>query len=114
MPTIKQRNSLAANATANPLVGSQYEYLPWPAKIEAAILVDTGGEVEATMFSGSDVLLERATVDEKAAAEAIQYPYDVSVTDVAGAGERIGINLRETAGAVGPTLVRTQVWITPL
>lgn len=114
MPTIKRSSSLAANGTDNPLVGSQYEYLPWPARIEAAILTAPGGLVEATMFSGSDVLLERATVDEKAATEPVQYPYDVTVTDIAAAGERIGISLRETAGAVGPTIVRTVLWITPL
>ena len=66
MPTIKVTSSLGANESANPLVGSQYEYLPFNALVQAAVLADTGGEVEATMFSGSDVILQNAPLDVKA------------------------------------------------
>ena len=38
MPTIRRTTVLAANATANPLQGSQYEYLPFNAMVEIAIL----------------------------------------------------------------------------
>lgn len=114
MPTIKRTSSLAANATANPLVGSQYEYLPFDALVQAAVRVGTAGAVRASMFSGTDVLLEDAEVDELAATTPIRFPDDYDIQDVAAAGERIGITLRETAGALGPTLVRTVVRITPL
>lgn len=114
MPTIKVTSSLGANEAANPLVGSQYEYLPFNALVQAAILVDTGGEVEATMFSGSDVILQNAPLDEKAATLPVTFPEDYQIQDTALQGERLGLTIRETAGAVGPTLVRTVVRITPL
>lgn len=114
MPTIKRTSSLAANASANPLVGSQYEYLPFDAVVQAAVIVEPGGAVEASMFSGSDVLLENAPLDEKPATEPITFPDDYDIQDVAAAGERLGLTIRETAGAIGPTTVRTVVRITPL
>lgn len=116
MPTIKRTTPLAANGSANPLVGSQYEFLPFDAAIEVAILHDgagtPAGEVEATMFSGSDVLLENAQIDTKAATDPIVHPDDFMIVDVAAAGERLGLTIRETAG--GAPTVRTVVRITPL
>jgi len=113
MPTIKTETVLLASEKANPLTGSQYEYLPWPARIEVAILADATDEVEATFFSGSDVLLENAELDTRPIAEAIQYPWDYDIEDVAAAGERLGLTIRETSG-VAPAIVRTRVRITPL
>lgn len=112
MPTIKRRTDLAANGVANPLVGSQYEYLPFDALVEIAILADTGDQVSASVFSGSDVLLQNEQVDEKALAEPVVYPDDYFIQDVAAQGERLGLTLQETAGAI--SIVRTVVRITPL
>lgn len=112
MPTIKATTALAANAQANPLVGSQYEYLPWPAKVDFAILADTGGVVEANVQSGSDILMQNTQIDEKALGTPISSRDDIVVTDIAAPGERLGVHIREVAGAA--TTVRTQVWITPL
>jgi len=112
MPTIKRKTALAIGATANPLTGSQYEYLPWPARIEAAILSDSGDDVSATFFSGSDVLLEDSELDEKALIDAIQYPWDYDIEDVAAAGERLGLTIRNNG--VAAAVVRTVIRITPL
>lgn len=113
MPTIKRTTVLAAGAVAQPLTGSQYEYLPFDALIEASILNDDNTDpVEATMFSGSDVLLENSLIDEKALTESVRYPDDYDVQDVAAAGERIGITIRNTGA--NPATVRTTVRITPL
>lgn len=114
MPTIKRSTVLAANGVANPLQGSQYEYLPFDALIQAAIRVGATETAVATMFSGSDLLLEESPIDEKAATEPIVFPEDYDIQDVAAAGERIGLTVRETAGAVGGATVRTVVRITPL
>ncbi|NIR59538.1 MAG: hypothetical protein GWO02_08455 [Gammaproteobacteria bacterium] len=114
MPTIKRETSLGANASANPLAGSQYEFLPFDAAIQFAAFVAPNGAVEATLFSGTDVLLEGSPLDEKALTEPIKINEDELVRDVAAAGERIGYTIRETAGAVGPTVVRTVLVITPL
>lgn len=113
MPTIKRETGLAPLSTANPLSGSQYEYLPWPARIEIAILADTGDDVEATFFSGSDVLLENASIDDRALNEPIQYPWDYDIEDVAAAGERLGLIVRNLSATIS-AVVRTRVRITPL
>jgi hypothetical protein len=112
MPTIKVTSNLAANGVANPLTGSQYEYLPWPALIEAAILADAGDAINADFFSGSDVVMQNSPLDNKAVTAAIVYPDDFLVQDVAGAGERLGLTLRETAGAAA--IARTVIRITRL
>lgn len=112
MPTIKRRTALAANATVSPLVGSQYEYLPFDALVQFAILADAGDSVNASVFSGSDVLLQNELVDNLALATPIQFPENYEIEDVAAAGERLGIQLTETAGL--PATVRTIVRITPL
>lgn len=114
MPTIKRTTALGANEEATPLSGSQYEYLPWPALIEAAVIVEPGGAVDADFFSGSDVVLQSAPLDEKALTAPLTYPDDYQVQDVANGGERLGLTIRETAGAAGPTTVRTVVRITRL
>lgn len=112
MPTIQRRSTLAVGATDAPLVGSQYEYLPFDAMVEFAVLADAGGNVNASVYSGSDVLLQDERIFEKAVAEPIQYPWDYGIQDVAAAGERLGVQLsNQGAGAVD---VRTVVRITPL
>jgi hypothetical protein len=112
MPTIKRTTNLAANAAANPLAGSQYEYLPFDALIQAAVLADAGDAVQATFFSGTDVILEDSPLDTLAVATPIQFPEDYDIQDVAAQGERLGLTIREVAGAAA--IVRTVVRITPL
>ena len=51
MPLIKVRTALGANATANPMAGSQYEYLPYAAYIEVGVAADAVG-VLTTVSSG--------------------------------------------------------------
>lgn len=113
MPTIRSRDTVGANGVVNPLVGSQYEYLPFNAQVEIALLANPGDVFEASVFSGSDVLMQNDQIDEKPATEPVQYPWDFTIEDVALQGERLGITLRETAGAAG-SIVRTVVRITPL
>ena len=111
MPLIKTNNAaVAAGATVFPWQGSQYEYLPWDAFIEVALLADAGDTFDGSVFSGSDVLLQNAPIDALGIATPITYPDDYSLSDVAGAGERLGCALTNS-GAVGD--VRTAVRITP-
>lgn len=111
MPTIKRSNTAAANATVTPLVGSQYEYLPFDALVEFAILADAGDAFNASVFSGSDVLMQNEPVDNLAVASPILYPDHYQIQDVAMAGERLGVQLTDTSGAGGT--IRTLVRITP-
>jgi len=112
MPTIKRTRTIAANATDTPLTGSQYEYLPFDALIEIALLGDAGDSFNASVFSGSDVLMQNEPVDLLAVASPILYPDHYQIQDVAAAGERIGMQVTDTSGAGGT--YRTIVRITPL
>lgn len=114
MPTIKRTTTLAPNGVANPLAGSQYEFLPFDAAIRFTAFVDPTQTVEAVLFSGTDVLLEGAELDEKAPGEPIKINEDVLVRDVAAAGERLGYQVREIAGAAGGARVRTVIEIRPI
>lgn len=111
MPTIRATTTnLAANGTAYPLQGNQYEYLPFNAAVEFAIVANATG-ILATVYSGSDVLQQAGAVTVKSTSPV--YPDDFLLTDAAAAGERISVELRETAG-VATTDIETVVKITPL
>jgi len=113
MPMIKTLTVDAAAASVTfPWQGNQYEFLPFDAQIEVALLADTADTFTASVFSGSDVLLQDSQIDNLALAVPITYPDDYSLDDVAGAGERLGCSLNNGTGAVAT--VRTQVRITPL
>jgi len=111
MPTIRvTTTNIAANATAFPLQGNQYEYLPFNAQVEFATVANAVG-IQATVYSGSDVLQQAGACTVKATSPV--YPDDFLLSDVAMAGERISVELRETAG-VATTDIETVVRITPL
>lgn len=111
MPTIRvTTTNLPANGTAYPLQGNQYEYLPFNAQVEFAVVSNAAG-ILATVYSGSDVLQQAGAATVKATSPV--YPDDFLLGDIAMAGERISVELRETAG-VATTDIETVVKITPL
>lgn len=112
MPTIRDRRDIAANATAFPITGSQYEFLPFDALLNFAIKADAGDNINATIHTGTDLLLQNSRVDELAVATPIQFPEDYDVEDAAATQERIGVELEERGGII--VTVRTAVRITPL
>lgn len=109
MPTIRDSRSVAGGATAFPFQGNQYEYLPFAASLEFAIIAAATGVV-ATVYSGSDILQQRSPVTIKTTP--VVYPDDFLITDAAYAGERISVEVQNTTGA--PIVVETLVKITPL
>jgi hypothetical protein len=111
MPLINRRISLLANGTANAVAGDQYEYLPFPASIEIGMSADATG-VLATVFSGSDLLMGEGPVQIGTINVQPKYPDDFQLTDVAAAGDRLSVNLRDTSGVARTVMV--QVRITPL
>lgn len=111
MPVIQKRVALAANGTATPLAGSQYEFLPFDAQIEIAVQADATGVV-ASVFSGSDVLMQEDAVQIGTINVFPKYPDDFYLRDVAAAGERLSINLRDTSGAA--RVVMVAVTLTPI
>jgi len=130
MPTIRVRNGgsaqlLVAGATLFPLQGNQYEYLPFNARVEFAIVgreggtdLDTIGNVRATVFSGSDILQQSGPITDKTATTAqtqnAVYPDDFLLDDVAAAGERLSVQLDIPATTTGDAVFDTVVKITPL
>ena len=113
MPSILvQTTNAAVGATVNPLSNSQYEYLPFDAYCEFAIYADTGDTWTVSVFSGSDVLMQNAPMPILATASPIIYPDHFYLNDVAGAGERLGVQAVNGTGAVAD--FRTLVRITPL
>jgi len=113
MPLIKTLDqAVAVAAQVFPWQGNQYEFLPFDALIEVAILADAGDTFDASVFSGSDVLLQSSPVDALALATPITFPDDYNLSDVAGQGERLGCVLANTSAGVAD--IRTSVKITPL
>jgi hypothetical protein len=112
MPLISDTRSLGANATIdNVLAGSQFEFLPFDAMLQFGI-VGAGalGAILADVYSGQDVLMESAPISILARFPV--FPDDFTLDDVAAAGERIKVRLRNTTGAA--VVVNTAVKITPI
>lgn len=99
MPLIQNSVSIAANATnENLITGSQFEFLPYDAALSFAINGSAAGLV-MDVYSGQDVLAENSAVNSVNRIPV--NPDDFLLSDVAGAGERIKIRVRNTtAGAL--------------
>jgi len=125
MPTIRVRTVAEAGArTVFPLQGNQYEYLPFNARVEFAIVGHDGGTAgvvsaaRATVFSGSDILQQQGPITDKSAVTAQSqdavYPDDFLLDDVAAAGERLSVQLDIPVDATFDSIFDTVVKITPL
>ena len=111
MPSINTRTSIATGLAATPLVGNQYEFLPFPAMVEIGIVTHVN-LVLATVYSGSDLLLQEGPVQLATIDFAPKYPDDFQLTDVAEERDRLSILLRNTNA--GTAVVMCTVKITPL
>lgn len=114
MPTIRKRVTVPfGGAPVYPLQGDQYEYLPFPARVQFAIIGTTTATVNtaATVYSGSDVLQQNGPITQKAVQTPIN-PDDFLLDDVAGQGERLNVVLTNS-GTTNDT-VEVACIITPL
>lgn len=114
MPTIRARIDVpSGGAPVYPLQGDQYEYLPFPARVQFAIVGLTTGTVDtrATVYSGSDVLQQNGPITQKAAVGVVN-PDDFMLDDVAGQGERLNVVL--TNSGTTTDTVEVVVIITPI
>lgn len=99
MPLIQQSVTVAAGATVdNCLAGSQFEFLPYDAALTFGTSASGAGFV-ADVYSGQDVLAEGMAIP--ATNRIPIMPDDYALSDVAAAGERIKIRVRNTGGAAG-------------
>ena len=100
MPVVQGKVSVAASSVNdNVLGGSQFEFLPYDASLEFGIMGDANAaDLRVDVYSGQDVLAE--TLEPSAANRMPVYPDDFPLTDVAAAGERLKIRVRNlNAGA---------------
>ena len=112
MPTLASPlTAIAANAVVtNIFAGSQYEYLPFHAKVEIAIIGDAAGATFQASL-GTDVIQQGGSVQQKAAPINPVYPDDFHLVDVGRAGERLSVQILNGANAIN---VRAVAIITPL
>lgn len=104
MPSIQDQVSVAlSSVNNNVLEGSQFEFLPFDAFLEFGLNGDAnGGDLRIDVYSGSDVLAENLIPSVQNRTPV--YPDDFPLTDVAAAGERIKIRVRNVSAAAARTL----------
>lgn len=112
MPTISGRLSLGAGLqSANVLLGSQYELMPFDGTIEIG-LSSTVNLVSCSIFSGPDVLQEPGGAVPISATEKMPaYPDDYHWEDEAAKGDRLKIVF--VNGNAAAAIINWAVRITP-
>jgi len=112
MPLISLVTALATLTTnENVLTGSQFEFLPYDAFLEFGLTGEgVVGDFIIDVYSGQDVLLESGLVSILDRTPI--YPDDFSLNDVAAAGERIKVRVRNSSA--GTLNFFTSLKITPL
>lgn len=113
MPVIQGSASVAAaSVNDNVLTGSQFEFLPYNAALEFGLNGDANGaDLRVDVYSGADVLMEGAPMSAQNRIPV--YPDDYQLTDVAAAGERIKVRVRNTNAGAARTIFFA-VRITPI
>lgn len=113
MPVIQGSTSVPlSGVNDNVLTGSQFEYLPFNAALEFGLNGDANGaDMRVDVFSGQDILMENAPLNTRNAMPIV--PDDYILNDVAAAGERLKIRVRNTSGAAARTIFWS-VRITPI
>jgi len=112
MPSFPFTAAVLTGTTYLPLDGWQYEYLPFPARVEIGMNATAVGMV-ATVTSGSDTLMEEAPVQAGGTAGVIPSPLNTPfMSDDAAAGDRLKIRARNTTG--GTITVNGIINVTPL
>ncbi len=110
MPMIQNSVSIAGNATNdNVIAGSQFEFLPFHAALEFGLCGSASGLV-ADVYSGQDTVAEALALNTQNRFPV--FPDDFALNDVAAAGERVKIRIRNTTA--GALIAFYSVRITPL
>lgn len=87
----------------NLLAGSQWEFLPFDASLEFGINGDANAaDLRVDVYSGTDVLAEN--MQPNAQNRIPIRPDDFNLTDIAAAGERIKIRVRNLSSAAARTV----------
>lgn len=104
MPQLVFSTAMTANQLGlNPILGWQYEFLPWPAHTLLLMRASTTGVV-ATVYSGSETIQERSPV--QAGGTAGTTPSELNTPAVAwqaAAGDRVKVLIDNTTAGT-PTV----------
>src|SRR5258708_6164405 len=104
MPQFPFSTAMIANQLGlNPLLGWQYEYVPWPAQVILLLRSTTNGN-RLTVFSGSETIQERTPVQGGGTSGVT--PAELTTPAVsfqAAAGDRLKLVIDEVAGGT-PTI----------
>jgi hypothetical protein len=113
MPLIQSSVSIAAaSVNDNVLQGSQWEFLPFNARVDFGMNGDANGtDLRIDAYSGTDVLCENLIPNVQNRVPI--WPDDFNLNDVAAAGERLKIRARNTNAGAARTLFFA-VRITPV
>ena len=93
--------SILAGGVFNPLDGWDYEFLPWPARVNFVYNATLVGLL-ATVVSGSDRLQEDDAVPAGGVAGTVPTPFNApELSDEAAARDRLKVSMRNpTAGTI--------------
>lgn len=110
MPVIQKKFTIAAGAVLdNAFSGSQFEFLPYNAKIDFGMNQSAAGLI-VDAYSGQDVLCEQ--MEPAINARYPINPDDFTLTDVAAQGERMKLRARNPTA--GPLDLYVGLIITPI
>lgn len=96
---IQDQVTIAAGATVqNIFDGSQWEFLPWPAGLEIALIGDANGaDLRLDLFVAGELVVENAIASN--ANRSPVYPDDFNITHTAYAGGRLKGRVRNSGAA---------------
>jgi len=99
VPLIQRITSIPlSSVNDNLLAGSQWEYMPFNARVAFGLNGDANGaDMRLDVYTGSDVILEDAPLNVLARLPVA--PDDFLLRDIVRAGERVKVRARNTSAA---------------
>jgi hypothetical protein len=97
MPSDIVSSSVAAGATATPFQGRQYEFITSGGNIAIGLLAEATGMV-ATVYLGTDLVLEEAPIPIGSANQVPVVPDHYLVAETVYPNTRVKVQLRNTSG----------------
>jgi len=113
MPLIQGSASVAlSSVNDNIITGSQFEFLPYNSRLEFGLNGDAnGGDLRIDVYTGQDTVAEGMVPSTQNRTPI--YPDDFQLVDVAAAGERLKVRVRNTSAAAARTIFFS-IRITPV
>ena len=113
MPLVQRSTSVAlSSVNDNLLAGSQWEYMPYAARLSFGLNGDANGaDLRVDIYTGQDVILEDTPMNVQNRIPVS--PDDFLLHDFVAPGERVKIRVRNTSAAAARTIFWAVI-ITPI